>query len=308
MRFLRVFVPALLVISLAANLFMWLRWRKTRPIMTVNGQVVSEKDVVDHLEQEKGPVVKKDLVERILIDQQARKYRLVPSPDEVEAEFRDRRELSADFALQLATSPWFEGESKERIRMDLEQQQLRARDVQVTDDDIKDEYNRNPLAYDTPDRAHANLALIKDANIVPQIKQLLEKAVSPVEIQRNFAGSVIFPGYKQVYTFQRVFGTDPHAIVFNMKPNAVNQLSVTAQQQQKGIQGILVRLIEIVPGHKYDPNDARMKERIRLAVAAKRMKPFEEWLSSVWAETAFTSETEGDKQYIEALMFPDRTH
>lgn len=308
MRFLRILIPALLVISLAANLFMWLRWRRTRPVMTINGDVVTEKEVMDYLQQERGPAVKKDLTLRILIDQQAKKYHLTPTKAEIDADFKERRELDPRFSAQIANSPWYETEAKNQIRVDKEQLRLRAKDITVTDDDIRDEYNRNPLLYDTKDKAHVNLALIKDLSHVGEIKQLLEKGVSAADIQTNFSGAVVFPGDNQVFTMQRPFGSDPNSVYFRMKPNEVRQVPITPTQQQQGIQGILVRMIDVVPGHKYDPNDPKAKELIRLTLASKRMKPLQEWLAAVWAETVFTSENQGDKQYIEYLMFPERPH
>jgi hypothetical protein len=274
--------------------------------MTINGQTVTEKDVQDYLAQEKGPIVKKELVQRILIDQQAKKNHLVPSRKEIDDAFNEEKELKPQFAQEIAVAPWYETEAKNRIRVNLEQIRLRSKDVQVSDDDIKYEYSQHPQLYDAPDKAVTNLALIKDPSRMAEIKRLMEQGISPADITRDFSGAVVFPGDNYQYTFVRPFGTNAQSTVFAMKPNEVKQVPPGPNEQQQGIQGIVIRLLEIKPGHKYDPSDAAAKEKIRLSVASKRMKPLQEWLATVWAETRFEGEEPGDKQMIENLMFPDR--
>jgi hypothetical protein len=306
MRFLRVLIPALLVISLAANLFMWQRWRKTRRIMAINGQEVTEKDVTDYLQQEKGPIVKKELTERILIDQQAQKNHLVPTQAEIDEKFNEQKELNYQFARTLMVAPWYEAEAKTNIRIKLETLRLLTMDVQVSDEDIRDEYNQHPQNYDTPDKARVNLAVIKDVSHQAEVKHLMEQNIAPADINRDFVGSAEFWGDNFVYTFVRHFGTNEFAPIFSMKPNQVKEIPPGPQEQQQGIRGLVVRMLEIVPGHKFDPNDGKARENIRLAVASKRMKPLEEWLSAVWADAKFDSEDKGDRDLIARLMFPDR--
>jgi hypothetical protein len=306
MRFLRVLLPALLVISLAANLFMYQRWRKTRRVMSINGQEVTEKDVTDYLQRQSGPVVKKELTEHILIDQEAKKNNLVPTQAEIDARFNEQKELDPQFARTLMVAPWYETEARDRIRIALETQKLLTKDVQVSEDDIRDEYAQHPELYDTMDKARVTLALIKDTTHTAEIKHLMEQGLDPSDIARDFAGSVDFLGDNYVYTFVRHFGTNENAAVFTMKPNEVKELPAGPREQQQGVHTLIVRFKELVPGHKYDPNNPQEKEKIRMAVASKRMKNPTEWLEGVWSETKFESEDKGDRDMIERMMFPNR--
>src|SRR5579871_1472431 len=131
MRFLRVLLPAILVISLAANLFMWQRWRKTRRVMSINGQEITEKDVTDYLQQQKGMAVKGELTVRILVDQQAKKFNLVPTQAEIDEKFSERKELNDQYARTMSVEPWLEAEGKNQIRIQLEEARLLTKDVPV---------------------------------------------------------------------------------------------------------------------------------------------------------------------------------
>ena len=60
----------------------------------------------------------------------------------------------------------------------MEDVRLRTADVPVSEDQIKEEYDAQPQAFDTPAKAHTRLALITKLNDLDKIKQLMEKDVS----------------------------------------------------------------------------------------------------------------------------------
>jgi hypothetical protein len=310
MRFVRAFIIVVLLISLAANAFMYLRWRRTRTIMTVNGQAISEKDVFDYLQLKQGPAVKAEMTARALIDQEAQKQRVVPSQADIDREYDMRKELDPQFAQQVSSNPWYEGFLKDQIREELEQVRLRTKDIPVTTAEMEEEYRSNPQRYDTPNKARCNLALIRDPGSIAEVKQFLERGVTASSIATNFGGSVAFLGDNGIYTFIQPYGSHANALIFGMKKGDVRTMPVPLEEQRSGVQASFVRLVDpIVPGHKYDPNrqeDAPITERLRIAVASRRMKPLQEWMAGIWSRASFNSEDPNDRRFIQMQLFPAR--
>lgn len=315
---LRVLVPVVLVLSIILNAFMYLRWNRKRPVLTVNGQTIRQKDVDDYLELDKGPAVKAVLVRRLLLDQEAKKQNVVPAEAEINEEFALQKERNASYAQQISVNPWKETEAKNQIREQLEQIRLRAKDVKVTDQEIQEEYGMFPTKYDTPNKARCEVVLFKGIPdkatgnaIAPHfndIQELLKKTppVAPVTIMRTYPGEVIFWGDNNIFTFYQELGTQKNALIFNMKPGEVKEVPPPQDILRQGILKMLVKMDKIEPGHKADVNDPKTRDKIRLVLANAHAKSFEEYLNDIWSKADFQSEDPQDKSYIEHILLPGR--
>lgn len=305
MRFVKVLIPFLLVVSLFANMFMYLRWRKNRPIMTINGVAISQKEVDDYLYNASGPIVKEIIAKRVLIDQAAKKENVVPTRAEIDEVYNNQKEASWQFARKMSVNPWNETDAKNTIRQSLEMNRLRAIGIKVTDDEIKADYDAQPGAYDAPNKARCYLALVLNSAKLDGIKQLMDQNIDPNVIMRNNPSDVQFLGDNNKYTYMQRFGSTDYNDVFTMKPGEVKVVTPDDAMKQQGVQAMIVRLIDIVPGHKADINDAKTKAKISLNVAAKRMKPEQEYLSDLWRNKEMKCENPDDERYIEMMLFPD---
>src|SRR5205085_2518920 len=116
----------------------------------------------DYLEQEAGPQVKAKIAQRMLAEQAAQNEHLSPTDKEVEDDYNAEKERSYVFARTVALNPWRGAELKEEIRENLCKQRLLVKDVNVTNDELQEEYKRQPAAYDTPNKARTQLAVITD--------------------------------------------------------------------------------------------------------------------------------------------------
>jgi hypothetical protein len=309
MRFVRVIVVLALIGSLGLNVIAVTKWRSRRPILTVNGQSLTKKDIDDYLEQQAGPNVKAVLVQRILIEQEAKRLGVWPSDADVEEAYVALREANWQVARQIMNNPWQANETKANIRYNLAQQRILTKDVPVTEEEIKEEYNTNAARYDTPNKARVNLALVLNEGQFSDIKQLMQKKnppVSPSVIMQNYRGGVVFLGYDNIYTFgQALNNPKDNAIIFGMKPGDVKDFP-PQEFGRMGAKRIIVRMDKIEPGKKANMNDPKIKDRIRMAVAARRAKPWSEYLSGLWANVKFESENPDDKKNVEMLLFPER--
>jgi hypothetical protein len=306
MRLIKVLVVVVAVVSLFGNFVMIMKYSGRRPIMSVNGEPVSKRDLDNYLEQRVGPQVKAELVQQMLIDQEAKRLNVVPTDKEIEDAFVDMREVNWQMAREVAVKPWLADDYKKNIRLGLERSRILAHDVQVTDDMRRDEYDRSPMRYDTPNKAHTQFALVMNEQHLQDIKQLMEKGINPQVIMSDLKGSVVFIGYDNKVTLSQVLG-DPNQNkdVFNMKPGDVRDF-MPGEFARLGAKRLVVRLIDKVPGKKADLSDPKTKETLTLAVALQRSKPWQEYLASLWANTKFDCEDANDKRYVELNLFPER--
>ena len=308
MRIVRVLLIAALIISVLGNVVLWTKFANRRSVVTVNGAGISKKDIDDYLLQQAGPNVKANMVQRKLIDQEAQAKGVAPTSAEIDEEYNLQKEVDFRFAQNVNSNPWLVGEAKGRIAERMAQMRLLTKDVPVTDDEIKEEYTTQAARYDTPNKAKVHFALIMDQTKVQEIKQLMSSnpPVSPTVIMQQYNKAVAFLGDENKFTFVQHFGTQESKDVFNMKPNAVKVFPVPQQFAQAGAKAIVVRMLEVIPGKKADVNDPKTKEKIRMQIAMRRAKPWQEYFSSMYANAKIDTENPQDKKMMEMVWFPDR--
>lgn len=291
--------------SLLFNVILWRKYRGSRPILSVNGQGVSKNDMDMLLEMQSGPEIKARMTERILIEQESKRLNAVPPESEVEEEFRKRKQLDWELARKLAVTPWFEIEAKSQIREAMERDRLLTRDIVISDAEIDEEYQMHPGAYDAPNTAHAQMALVFDESKAADVKELLQQNVNPTVIMSQYPRAVTFLGENQRFTALEPFGTRTHSALFAMKTGSV-QVLPPQENARLGAKAIVVRLLDIEPGHKSDPKEPAVRERIRRRLMAERARPWTEYLALLWANARFESEDPNDKRYISNLLFPEK--
>ena len=306
MRYLTPILVIFLLASLIANGVMYAKWRSHRAIFTVNGVGVSKLELEGYLEQTFGPQFKMLMTRRILIDDAARKAKLDPSESEVQEQYDQQKELDYKFANLVRYNPWLADEKKREIRETIEANRLLTKDIPVSEDEIKLEYSANPALFDTPAKAHTNMAIILNEGVTNDIMKLLETKGTPVKpaaIMDNYRKDVVFIGAEYVMTIPE---TESAKAIFNMKPNDVKLLDPLQDLISQGAKKTIVKLLDIVPGKKADLNDKKTHDRVRMSVAAKRGVNMQELLSDLWANCKFESEEPNDKTNIEMQMFPAR--
>lgn len=303
MRLVKALVVVALVISLATNGIMYLKWSGKRPIFSVNGEGVSKRDFTNWLEMRNGQQLKADLVQQMIIEQAARKQGVYPSDKEVEEEYENQRDTSYAIARQVEQKPWLVDEYKRNIRLTFARVRLLTKGIPVTPEQIAAEYNSHPAAFDTPSKAHVQFAAVLDASQSEQIKALMAKKVEPTVIQTSLKGSVVFLGYNYKLEMVQRPGNEP---VFSMQKDEVKVVPAPPDLARQGVKAIVLRMLDTEPGKKADLNDPKTKERITWQVAMRQAKPWQEYLATLWADTNFWSDNPDDKRVVEAFFFPDK--
>ncbi len=308
MRLLKPIMVFVLLISLALNAVFWMRYRNKKTIFTLNSESVTRADMDDYLEKQFGPTYKAMMVQRMLIDQEARKQGVSPSEQDVTDEYNLKRELDWQFASRIATSPWLAEESRQEIKQQLEQQKLLAKNVSVTEEEVKDEYNAHPALYDAPSKAHTEVAAILNEVHMEDIRRLMEKndpPVGPKTIMQMFPREVVYIGDDDKFTFVQAYNTEMNKEVFTMIPREV-KVMLPGDLGQQGARRLVVKMLDIFPGKKADLNDPKTLNRIKMNVAMRRTRPPAEMLANLWANAKFEGTDPGDRPQIERLFFPEQ--
>jgi hypothetical protein len=330
MRYLSPVLIVLLLISVIANGVMYLKFRSHRAILSVDAANLSKYDLDTYLESIYGVDYKAVFVRRALIHDAAVKARVAPTDAEVNQKFQEAKQLNWTFASTMNSNPWLADEGRKNIQENMELNRLRAKDIPVTDDDIRDEYNAQPAAFDTVSKAEAEVALLKNGLHTNEIVKLIgaggaspnTPGVKPAAIMSSYRGEVRFLGDNYVYTFIQHYGTPEQSLVFNMKPGDVKMLDtkeIPDTLRQAGYTAMVVRLNRIIPGHKADLKDPGLPatdqrevdyktthENLRLAVALKRANPPQELIRSLYqaASPHINAEEPTDIDNIKLKLFP----
>ncbi len=308
MRLLKPIIIFVLLMSLTFNIIFWMRYRNKKTIFTLNSESVTRSDMDDYLEKQFGPSYKAMIVQRLLIDQEARKQSVAPTESEVTDEYNLKKELDWQFASRLASSPWLAEESRAEIKQQLEQQKLLAKNVAVTEEEVKEEYSAHPALYDTPAKAHTEVAAVLNEIHLEDIRRLMDKTdppVGPKTIMQMFPREVVFIGDDDKFTFVQAYSTEMNKEVFSMSPHYV-KVMLPGDLGQQGARRLVVKMIGIEPGKKADLNDPKTLNRIKTNVAMRRTRPPSEMLANLWANAKFESADPGDKPQIERLFFPEQ--
>ncbi|MCW3095043.1 MAG: hypothetical protein JWL77_661 [Chthonomonadaceae bacterium] len=308
MRLLRPLIVVVLILSLVFNVVLWMRYRNKKTIFTLNSEAVTRADMDDYLEKQFGPTYKAMMAQRLLLDQEARKKGIAPSETEINDEFALKKELDWQFASRIATSPWLADESREEIKQQLEQQKLLAQDISVTEEEVREEYNAHPALYDTPAKAHTEVAAVLNEIHLEDIRRLMEQADKPVgprTIMQMYPREVVFIGDDDKFTFVQAYNTEMNKDVFTMGPHEV-KVMLPGDLGQQGARRLVVKMLDIAPGKKADLNDPKTLNRIKMNVALRRTRPASEMLANLWANAQFQSADPGDKAQIERMFFPEQ--
>ncbi|HLK56692.1 MAG TPA: hypothetical protein VKU00_09015 [Chthonomonadaceae bacterium] len=309
MRYVTPVIICLLVLSGIMNMILFLKYRAARTILSVNGQSVTKATMYGYLEQQYGPSFKAMMVRRLMIDQEAHAQGVAPTDDEVDEQFNRERELTWQFAKQLADNPWMAEEFKNQIREQQEQEALRAKDIPVTDEELKEEYATYPQRYDTPNKAHCLVAVILSEAHTEDIRRRMEQTappISPLSIRQEFPREVTFIGDNYRYTFLQAFGTQDNQRIFTMTPKEVKVLDAPPELAQLGARKLIVRLEDNQVGHRADLNDPKIIQKLRHNVALRHARPYPELLSTLWAKARLDFDDPNDRVSVEHILFPER--
>lgn len=174
-RFLSRFVCCLAVVSLLANVVLFMRWSPGRALLTVGKHTVSKRDYETNLDAAAGKAVLSRMVVAELISQAAARAGVTPTGAEVDARI-------ALLRRQGALPPQPAADLRDAVGQDLALENLRMQGITVSDADIAEEYAKHPEKFRLPAQMSATLVVAAGPDKTAQATHLLQTGAAPSAI------------------------------------------------------------------------------------------------------------------------------
>lgn len=146
-------------------------------LASVGGQKITHKQFVNELETAAGNQIMQRMINEKVVVQGAQKLNITVSDDELNKELDSfKQQFPPDqFQSLLKQNNMTEADVKEKIKVDLLMKKLAVKDVKLTDDDLKKEYEAHKQDYATPEQVKARHILVDNENDAKDIKARLDK-------------------------------------------------------------------------------------------------------------------------------------
>lgn len=214
--------------SLTANALMYLRYSSSRPVVTVGNQVISRKNYQDALDyQTQGGVLKK-MVLQDLVTQAAAQKGVTPTDADVDARIAEIKRSAPQMLGAAATDPAKMGEVKAALKTDMALENLRIKDVHVTDTEVADFYNRHKKDFALPAQVQTTMVVAENSVDAAQAASLLKQNIGTDVIARQPRLHVAnVNGFNvNVQALPPAINQRLNAVVFRMKPGEVQTVPV----------------------------------------------------------------------------------
>ncbi len=171
-RFASRFVYGLAVVSLLANVVLFVRWSPSRALLTVGKHTVSKRDYEANLDAAAGKAVLNRMVVAELISQAAARAGVTPTASQIDARI-------ALLRREGALPPQPEADLRDSIGQNLALENLRMQGISVSDADIAAEYAKHPEKFRLPAQMSATLVVAAGPDTAAQATHLLQTGVAP---------------------------------------------------------------------------------------------------------------------------------
>ena len=138
------------VLSLTANVLLYLRYSSLRPLVTVGNEVITKKQYQDQLEYQSGQPVLTKLVLTSLVNQAAAKEGAAPTPKDVDDRIQEIHRRSPQTMLPYSFDPAKMAEFRQDLAATLALDNLRIKNVAVTPADVAAYYAKHRAEFALP--------------------------------------------------------------------------------------------------------------------------------------------------------------
>ncbi|KEO80973.1 foldase protein PrsA [Tumebacillus flagellatus] len=198
-------------------------------VAVVGSDKITAKDFHAKLEQAQGKDVLKKMIDDKVILDQAKQLKLQVTDKEVDDELANfiKERFSGDktqFQSALKQYNMTEDDIKSDIRSSLTAKKIATKDVTISDQEIKDYYDKNKESLGTPEQVHARHILVKDE---AKAKELYEKLkANPADFEKLAKENSEDPGSKDKGGDLGTFGKGAmvpefETAAFAAKPNEI---------------------------------------------------------------------------------------
>lgn len=295
MKGVKAFVIVALIVSLVANVFLYMRTSGMRVQLRVGDKAITRAELTRFLEMRYGHESLAALAKYELVKQATAKFKCQPDDKEIDQLVSDMREQRPALAALFKNAPVKEDDYRKEIAYELGLLNLRTKDVPATDAEIKEYFDSNPGRWDKPDKAYLKVMQTRDRLTADKAKGLMERVNDMTVVQQNV---------DQTGTSAQLAGVDGTLVV--LKPNplyaAVSKMSPGAVRViPAGNAFLVVRLDRLEPSQKavFDEVKPRVARDLKLTQAL----PAREVMRKLWDEANIQTEDPDMKRQLEWWIF-----
>lgn len=198
-------VTIVAVVSLIGNFLLYNRYSSQRPLITVNDQVIRRKDLDDRLDYMYSNGILRQMIYSDLVMQAAQKEGVVPTEADVDKAFDQIKRTSPAIISNAEkldpTLVYF----RQALKTNLALNNLRAKDVQVSDQEVEAFYQEHRPQFALPQQTEAILVVASDQVGAQTAQRLLGNNVAPAVIAET-------RGLRVIGVNAPVSGTMPTAV------------------------------------------------------------------------------------------------
>jgi hypothetical protein len=310
MRLIRVIIVLALVLSVVGNIFLFMRTEKLRTQIVVNGQKVTKKEYHDWLEQHYGEETTAKMVHRKLIMQAAEKANMLPTKAEVDEIMADIKEQRPREAALMKIQPWKETDLRESIELQLALQNLTGKEVTVTDEDIKNHYERTAAQWDKPTKIRTHTVVCQDPTTAARAEQLLVQ-LPPDQRWKNLSvlceqlrpKAGLFAGDGK-WTILKPFSGPANPLVNELAAMKPGDMKKFPQTEGNRTVWMIAVVEKVEPGRKVTLEE--VKPKVVRAYKQTRATRAQEYLRTLWDAADVQTDPEGLKASVERMILPER--
>lgn len=171
--------------GVTASSFLYMRYSSSRPIMRIGSEAITRKEFEERVEYVAGKAILNKLAYHKMIMQAAQKANVVPSSKEVDERIAliERRTPTVLEAAKHDTVKM--NDLRQDILSDLAFENLRVKEVNLSDAQINDFYNKNKTGFGVPAQAQTTLVVTQNSVDAETAKGLLAQNIKPETIARQ---------------------------------------------------------------------------------------------------------------------------
>jgi len=178
-------VAVIAVLSLLANVLLYMRYSTNRPLVTVGSEAITKKQYLDQLEHQAGADVLSKMVLTKLIHQAAARAGVTPTSQDVDTEIATIQRRSPQVLAPYAQDPGKLAEFKQDLATKLALDNLRMKDIALSPAEVAAYYAQHKAEFTLPQQVQTMTVVTKNSMDADTAADLLRQNQPPDAIGRQ---------------------------------------------------------------------------------------------------------------------------
>ncbi len=163
-------VFGLIIVLLAGVIgeYLWFNNKLTaedRTVATISGQKITQSEFIKEVKELYGKEVLDQIINRKIVELAAGKYGITASQDEIDRQYNQFKQDYAteeDFQNYLKDQMgWTKEQLKNYIKYNILWEEIATKDINISEDELKQRYKNNPSSYSEPEKFHIEQIVVK---------------------------------------------------------------------------------------------------------------------------------------------------